>query len=35
MKVEIENFFGDVDTIKNLSKNLEFIHLIIIQIQNL
>ena len=24
MKVEIENFFGDVDTIKNLSKNLEF-----------
>ena len=24
MKVEIENFFGDVDTITNLSKNLEF-----------
>ena len=24
MKVEIENFFGDVNTVKNLSKNLEF-----------
>ena len=24
MKVEIENFFGDVDTITNISKNLEF-----------
>ena len=24
MKVEIENFFGDVHTITNLSKNLEF-----------
>ena len=24
MKVEIENFFGDVDTITNLSKNLDY-----------